>query len=238
MDMSGMDMGTSSSSSMSMVMTSAKSSVKSMATAMASSSTMDMSSTATSSMDMSSSTGTSSSMDMSSSMNMYFSSTYKGTPVLFKTLHAATGGSAFGIFVFLFFSAFLLRGLFFLSAYIEQKVFHNLNNSVVITKIDECACDPGDEEKGSSSASSGKPKTFLQQLLFPGMAEAGKDLVRLLLAFLISMVGYAVMLAAMSYVVLYFFAICLGFAFGDVFFNRISIILDVNKNSALCGAFH
>ncbi|GMF05527.1 unnamed protein product [Ambrosiozyma monospora] len=79
---------------------------------------------------------------------------------------------------------------------------------------------------------------MLRQLFFPGLAESGKDIIRLLIAFVSAMFGYALMLAAMSFVILYFFAACLGIAFGEVFFNRLSIVLGINKNSALCGALH
>lgn len=65
-----------------------------------------------------------------------------------------------------------------------------------------------------------------------------RDVIRLLLAFTIVMFGYAIMLAAMSFVLTYFFAICLGLAFADVFFNRLAIILDINKNAGTCSSFH
>ncbi|OWB80646.1 hypothetical protein B5S32_g4934 [[Candida] boidinii] len=221
-------------------------------------------STASMTMDMGSSTSTSSSMDMSgddsmSSMNMntYFTTNYDDYPVVFKTLHAQTGGAAFGIFCILFFCSFALRGLFFLSAFIEQKYFHNLSNAVYV-QDDNCEC--ADEEEVKEDDITPPPTTtsnnipqhlvepqlnlnqsigsILRQLFLPSLNEVGKDIVRLLLAFVIAMFGYALMIAAMSYILLYFFAICLGISFGEVFFNRLSMILGINKNSAICGNFH
>lgn len=258
--MSSMSSMSSSLSSMSMSMGNAAST----ATASASMAMgMDMgssSSGASMTMDMSSPTG--SSMDMSGdgdgsmsgmSMNSYFTTNYNDYPVVFKTLHAQTGGAAFGIFCVLFFCAFALRGLFFLSAFIEQRYFHNLSNAVYV-QDDNCEC--GDEDEAKEEDITPPPTqlpqhlaapqlnlnqpigSILRQLFLPSLSEISKDVVRLVLAFVIAMFGYALMIAAMSYVLVYFFAICLGIAFGEVFFNRLSMIIGINKNSAICGNFH
>ncbi|ODV86663.1 hypothetical protein CANARDRAFT_27087 [[Candida] arabinofermentans NRRL YB-2248] len=216
-----------------------------MGTTTTSSSMMDM---ATSTAMSSSSTSTSSSMDMSDmsdmSMNYYLTKNYDNYPVLFKQLTASSAAGAFGIFVFIFFLAFALRGLFFLSAYLEQKVFHNYTNSVLIQEIDNCACGPSesDEKEGGSKSSStfgnSNVAIVLKKTMFPGLSELGKDAVRLVIAFVAAMFGYALMLATMSFVLPYFFAACLGIAFGEVFFNRLSIVLEINKNSSMCGSLH
>ena len=261
--MSSMSSMSSSLSSMSMSMGNAAST----ATASASMAMgMDMgssSSGASMTMDMSSPTSSSgSSMDMSGgddgsmsgmSMNSYFTTNYNDFPVVFKTLHAQTGGAAFGIFCVLFFCAFALRGLFFLSAFIEQRYFHNLSNAVYV-QDDNCEC--GDEDEAKEEDITPPPTqipqhlaapqlnlnqpigSILRQLFLPSLSEISKDIVRLVLAFVIAMFGYALMIAAMSYVLVYFFAICLGIAFGEVFFNRLSMIIGINKNSAICGNFH
>ncbi|KAH3664052.1 hypothetical protein OGAPHI_004766 [Ogataea philodendri] len=226
-----MDMGGSSSSSMAMDMT-----------ATSSSSMMDMTATASSSMSMDMSSSTDSSMDMEG-MNSYLVTSYNKYPVVFHTLRASSGGEAFGIFCVLFFSAVFLRGLFFLSAYLEQKVFHNLTNAVLIQELDNCACGPEKDEEGTGNGGSvsvrslGLAKIF-KFTFFPGFGELKRDIIRLLIAFTATMFGYALMLAAMSFILLYFFAICLGIAFGEVFFNRLSIVLNINKNSSLCGQLH
>lgn len=264
MDMSGMDMGTTSSttssstltsSSMSMLMTTASTSSMNMSSMDISSSsatttsTMDMS---MSGMDMSStsattsSTSTSSSSDMSgmdmssdSSMTMWMTTTYKGTSVFFKTLDAHSSGAAFGIFCVLFFCSFFFRGLMFLSAYLEQAVFHNYSNTIIVEE--DCACDPEDDKQSpqpSSGAIHPPFGTVLKKLCWMGPREFMHDIIRLLLSFTIVMFGYAIMLAAMSFVILYFFAICLGLSFGEIFFNRLAIILNINKSFGACSGLH
>ncbi|KAG7877335.1 hypothetical protein KL938_004091 [Ogataea parapolymorpha] len=182
-------------------------------------------------------------MSMDMNMNYYLTTHYDRYPVIFHTLRASSGAGAFGIFCVLFFGAVFFRGLFFLSAYLEQRVFHNLTNAVLIQEIDNCACDPEEDKKhdpsgGTLSAKSLGLGKIIRQTLCPGLGELKRDFIRLLIAFTATMFGYALMLAAMSFVVLYFFAICLGMAFGEIIFNRLSIVLGINKNSSLCGSLH
>ncbi|KAG7757647.1 hypothetical protein KL911_000623 [Ogataea haglerorum] len=212
-----------------------------------SSSSMHMSmATATSSMDMTAASSTSS-MDMNMSMDMemnyYLTTHYNHYPVIFHNLRASSGAGAFGIFCVLFFGAIFFRGLFFLSAYLEQRVFHNLTNAVLIEEIDNCACVPEEDQKhlpsgGTLSVKSLSLGKIISQTFCPGLGELKRDFIRLLIAFTATMFGYALMLAAMSFVLLYFFAICLGMAFGEILFNRLSIVLGINKNSSLCGSLH
>ncbi|VEU19434.1 DEKNAAC100506 [Brettanomyces naardenensis] len=223
MDMSSMNMG-----SMDMTTTSASMSMTSGAAMASDSSANDMGG-----------------MDMSS-MNEYLTTKYNGYPVLFKTLKASSGGVAFGIFVLIFFTCFAFRGFSFLGAYLEQRVFHNYSNSVIVEK-DDCACDPASDsdQKYPGASDSTLPEhvhksfgTILRELLFPGMNELGKDIIRLLLAFVVAMLGYALMLVAMSFVLLYFFAICAGLAFSEVFFNRLGIVLEINRAIGPCTSLH
>lgn len=209
-------------------------------------------------------------MDMSgdssmAGMNMYFVSSFKNYPVMFKNLKATSGGQAFGIFVYLFVLAFLLRGLSFLSLYLEQRVWNT--QSVNIT-IDECECEDeevkdqeseaagnccgGDVAEGKSVALVNKKahvehlqktnnvkRSTIAQILTPGMREVKRDVVRFLIYLVTAMFGYALMIAAMSYVILYFFAICLGLAFGELFFNRVRIASGLNDNiNGICGNLH
>jgi copper transporter 1 len=175
------------------------------------------------------------SSDSSSStmqMSMWMTTRYSNTPAFFKSLHANTGAGAFGVFCVLFFCSFFFRGLIFLSAYLEQVIFHNYSNTIIIEEDCECGIE-------DSKSSPQPPKVDLsvgqifKKLLWMGPREFINDIVRLLVAFLIAMFGYAIMLAAMSFVVLYFFAICLGLAFAEVFFNKLSIILNINKSFGL-----
>lgn len=263
MDMSGMDMGitaTTSSMQMSMSMTSGTTST--------SMSGMDMgamssypTSTSTSSMDMSgmnmastassaSSSSTSTSgmnMDMGSSsdsassmsMTMWMTTSYKGTSVFFRTLDAHSGAAAFGIFCVLFFTSFFFRGLIFLSSYLEQAVFHNYSNTIRVEEDCECG-DVDDKASPPPSAEIQHPPlgTIIRKLFWMGPKELMHDVIRLLLSFTIVMFGYAIMLASMSFVILYFFAICLGLSFAEIFFNRLAIILNINKSFGACAGMH
>ncbi|QOU21959.1 hypothetical protein BRETT_002123 [Brettanomyces bruxellensis] len=182
-------------------------------------------------------------MDMD--MNTYLVTDYSDYPVIFKNLKASSKAAAFGIFCVLFFAAFVFRGLAFLNAYLEQRVFHNYTNAVIVQN-DPCACDPDSEldQKGDDNAVStvgGTHKSFgriLKELFMPGMREWKKDLVRLIIAFVSAMIGYGLMLAAMSFVVLYFFAICLGLAFSEVFFNRLGIAMGINRAASSHASLH
>lgn len=263
MDMSGMDMGsTTSSSAMHMTMTHSSAAATStgmdmsgMSMTMSSSSMdMSMSGTPTMSMDMSgtaasATAGATSTMDMSGmdmdsgdedsmSMTMWMTTKYKNTPVFFRSLDAHSGAAAFGIFCVLFFCSFFFRGLIFLSSYLEQAVFHNYSNTIIVEE--DCDCSPADEKASPVPTTPNSPPfgEVVRKLFWTGPRELMNDVIRLLLAFTIVMFGYAIMLAAMSFVILYFFAICLGLSFGEIFFNRLSIILNVNKSFGACSGLH
>lgn len=205
-------------------------------------------------------------------MNMYFVTHYKDYPVMFRHLVAHGPGGAFGIFCVLFFGAFLLRGVSFLSLYLEQSVFktQSANINIVIEEEDNCACDDADySSNGKNSiepqeetvngiittttkrntvikkttiknaASQPKQRSVLAQLFAPTWGEVYKDIIRLVVYFVQAMLSFALMIAAMSYIILYFFAICLGIAFGEVFFNRLRIAMGLNNNlSGVCGNLH
>ncbi|VEU23240.1 DEKNAAC104376 [Brettanomyces naardenensis] len=196
----------------------------------------------------------SSSSDMSMMMmNEYFTSYYKDYPVLFKNLHANSRASAFGIFVLIFVACFFFRGFGFLGSYLEHNIFHNYTNSVLVEKED-CECDPAEESDGGKkigpehettttplllSSHSNKSYTqILKELFFPGMVELCKDSIRLVIAFVVVMIGYALMLTTMSFVLVYFFAVCSGLAFSEVFFNRLAIVLGVNRTGGPCSGMH
>lgn len=214
MDMSGLSSITSAvasaTSAMSDMMSTTASSVMSMASASASSS-MD-------SMDMSSDSS-------SMSMNMYLTTAYANYPVLFKQLSADTSGKAFGIFVLMFVVSFLSKGIEFFKNYLEQKVWDNPNYQVATqtTVIEQCDCDEDDKVSLANegvTASGSHKRASLSTVLF-------RDLVRILLCFVSELLGYAMMLVAMTFSLVYFFAVVLGMAFGRFFFERLSDLLNV-----------
>ncbi|AOW03153.1 uncharacterized protein YALI1_C28396g [Yarrowia lipolytica] len=133
-------------------------------------------------------------------MNMWLTTTWRDYPVLFKTMTASTGGKCFGIFCALFFTGMFHRGLALLRQTMEAKWAQ------------------ADREKIKET---GVPaKTGLSG--FFANINPIRDLIRVTVAFTYYMIGYALMLSAMSYVLVYFFGICLGLAFGEILFNNVA----------------
>ncbi|GEQ72092.1 hypothetical protein JCM33374_g5778 [Metschnikowia sp. JCM 33374] len=177
-------------------------------------------------------TGTSDGMDMSGhsmdmmSMNMYLTTNYMDYPVLFKGLSASTAGQAFGIFVLFFFASFLSKGFEFTKNYLESKVWQNPNYQIPesTTIVEECGCDD-DNDKTSDAAEGTTPTGSHKKLsVFTVLT---RDCIRIILCFLSELFGYAMMLVAMTFSLVYFFAVVLGMAFGRFFFERLSDKLNV-----------
>lgn len=157
-------------------------------------------------------------------MNMWLTTTYRDYPVLFKNLKANNGGQAFGIFLLFFVVGFLGKGCEFLKNYLEVKVWHNpiYNRQTII--IDECACD--DEEAGSGKVleSLERQETPVSHSFFTYLI---RDCIRIILVFISEMFGYALMLVAMTFSLVYFFSVILGNTFGRVFFEKLSNKLEI-----------
>lgn len=197
------------------------------------------------SMSMGSMSSNSSDMTMTG-MNMYLTTDFMNYPVIFKGLQANTKAKAFGIFMLLFFIAFLLRGIEFLRLYLEQKVWKNptylgacaplhtnelrasFNRSVDIDPKAASCCAPtktndvdSDVKLAESSiepdqAMAHNPhKLRLASSLF-------RDFIRLILCILPDMFSFALMLAAMTFCVTYFFGVVIGLGFGRFFFEKLS----------------
>lgn len=245
-----MDMGSSSAASSMMDMAS------STAMSMASSTAMSMSSSSsTSDMDMD--------MDMGMDMHMYFTTQYKDYPVLFKGLHARTAAQAFGIFVLLFAVAFLIRGVEFTRNYLEQVVWKNPSYvdchpgetanthlkqvNTTDKKVGSCCGGEIDKDSDISLRDTSSDQQHHQQIegvhasgrpsRLPLASSLVRDAIRLILCILPDLFGFALMLAAMTYTLTYFFAVVLGLGIGRFTFERLS---DRNnlKPSGSNGAFH
>lgn len=176
------------------------------------------------------STATSDAMDMSTTgMNMYLTSVYKNYPVLFETLKASNGAQAFGIFVLIFVVSFLSKGFEFLKIYLEQKVWKNPNYAVTqITNIvEECEC--GDDKEAGSQNDVESLTRSANQLSFASVLI--RDVIRLVLCFIPELLSYAMMLVAMSFSLIYFFAVVTGMAIGRFFFERLSDSLELRPGA-------
>lgn len=226
------------------------------------SATMDMGST-TASMDMgamSSSTMDMGGMDhMDHGMHMYFVGDYLDYPVLFKGLTASNGGQAFGIFLLLFVIGVFVRGLDFASKYLEQIVWQNPNyvdachtpspNGVVnapiatdgnccvdnarndttadsIRKTNSSSLVIGQQEHEGPYATSQLSKLPMASMLF-------RNIIRLALCILPELFGFALMLAAMTFSVLYFFAVVLGLGIGRFIFDRLSDRMNIRPSASI-----
>ncbi|KAH3688830.1 hypothetical protein WICPIJ_000190 [Wickerhamomyces pijperi] len=202
------------------------------------SSTMDMmasSTSPTSAMDSMSSTTSSSSM----SMTMYLMTSYLNTPVIFEKLYATNKATCFAIFVVLFCTGFAFRGMAFLNTYIEQRIFRDERRNIEDIKI-QVEKDLNSKVIGDSSTDQESyevlslrklqsahgtfnetQRSILAKFLSHTTQSLYQDFIRLLLTFSQVMVAYALMLAVMTCVLPYFFAVCLGIAFGEIFFLRL-----------------
>lgn len=192
---------------------------------MALSMTMDMPSETSGAMDMSGS------MDMSG-MNMFLTTAYKNYPVLFETLKAANGGQAFGIFFLIFFVSFLTRGFEFLKNYLEQRVWNNPNYLIPqqTTIIENCECDDDFDKSNTESAIESKTPTGTHTRLSLANVLV-RDVIRLILVFVVELFSYAMMLVTMTFSLVYFFAVVTGMTFGRFFFERLSDTMGIRPGS-------
>ncbi|CAH2350380.1 copper transport protein Ctr1p [[Candida] railenensis] len=220
---------------------------------------MDMASSTSSSMSMSTSSSDSMDMDMAS-MHMYFTTDYNNYPVLFSTLKADTKAKAFGIFALLFFIAFTVRGIEFTRLYLEQKVWKNpaflggdcgalttnesrssLNRKTDASTavMEAVGCCGGKESEVSSEeveplegnipGARDPHRLRLASSLF-------RDCIRIVLCIIPDMFSFALMLATMSFCLVYFFAVVIGLGLGRFYFEKLSMKHNLRAvTSGYCG---
>ncbi|AJW08516.1 Ctr1p [Saccharomyces cerevisiae YJM1248] len=225
--MSGMSMGSSSMSGMSMSMSSTPTSSASAQTTSDSgmSGMSDMS--GMSSSDNSSSSGMD--MDMSMGMNYYLTPTYKNYPVLFHHLHANNSGKAFGIFLLFVVAAFVYKLLLFVSWCLEVHWFKKWDKQNKYSTLP--SANSKDEGKHYDTENNfeiqGLPKlpNLLSDIFVPSLMDLFHDIIRAFLVFTSTMIIYMLMLATMSFVLTYVFAVITGLALSEVFFNRCKIAM-------------
>lgn len=160
-------------------------------------------------------TGSTSSSATTSSMTMnyYMTSSWKNYPVLFHKLKADTRGKLFGIFLLVIVVTFVYKATGFTLWYLELKwAKSSTENSNNISEEEKLLR----EKRGRS---------YLGEIFLPSGYDFIKDAVRLLLVFWSTLLGYMLMLVAMSFIVTYIFAVVLGLSLFEVFFNRIKIVI-------------
>ena len=228
--MASMSMGSSSMSGMSMSMSSTPTSSASAQTT-SDSSMSDMSGmsgmSGMSSSDNSSSSGMD--MDMSMGMNYYLTPTYKNYPVLFHHLHANNSGKAFGIFLLFVVAAFVYKLLLFVSWCLEVHWFKKWDKQNKYSTLP--SANSKDEGKHYDTENNfeiqGLPKlpNLLSDIFVPSLMDLFHDIIRAFLVFTSTMIIYMLMLATMSFVLTYVFAVITGLALSEVFFNRCKIAM-------------
>lgn len=200
--------------------------------------------------------GSMSSMSMSNSsgsmnMQMTFTNNFRDTSVLFEGLKASTKPQAFGIFCLFFFVAIILRWLIFVYVYIEQVIWRNPPENTPLSYkrtvdfgFDDEIQEPFDKQESTSNTmttnsrelnstslflSPKRKRSILLQMLYTNWKDFEKDIVRLILSFIIAILSYTLMLVIMTYVTCYFFAVVLGIAVGEIWFKRLERILMCNE---------
>ncbi|KAI5962994.1 CTR1 [Candida pseudojiufengensis] len=167
-------------------------------------------------------------------MHMWFTTQFKDYPVLFKNLSASSKAEAFGIFVLLFFAAFFARFLEFIRNYLEEVVWNNdkyvefengvVNHSANLQPTTSAQAnrsgindesidknmtnDENDTEINSHTSISSKKSNM------PVASTIVRDAIRLVLCIVPDLFGYTLMLAAMTYTLVYFFAVVIGSGVG------------------------
>ncbi|CAI4859257.1 CQS_1a_G0056420.mRNA.1.CDS.1 [Saccharomyces cerevisiae] len=225
--MSGTSMGSSSMSGMSMSMSSTPTSSASAQTTSDSSMSGMSGMSGMSSSDNSSSSGMD--MDMSMGMNYYLTPTYKNYPVLFHHLHANNSGKAFGIFLLFVVAAFVYKLLLFVSWCLEVHWFKKWDKQNKYSTLP--SANSKDEGKHYDTENNfeiqGLPKlpNLLSDIFVPSLMDLFHDIIRAFLVFTSTMIIYMLMLATMSFVLTYVFAVITGLALSEVFFNRCKIAM-------------
>lgn len=154
-------------------------------------------------------------------MNSYLTPKYYKYPLLFEHLSADTKAKAFGIFVLIGVAAFVYKLILFVSWCLEVHWFkmwskEDRRNAELTAAM---FADPDSVPR--------LPPIYalLRDLAMPRTSELLHDFLRTILVFLSTMLVYMLMLAAMSFVLTYVFAVILGITLSEVFFNRLKIYL-------------
>ncbi|CCK68425.1 high-affinity Cu transporter CTR1 KNAG_0A07730 [Huiozyma naganishii CBS 8797] len=183
---------------------------------------------------------------MSMHMNYYLTRKFEHYPVVFEKLYATHKRQAFGIFVLILAASFVYKFLLFVNWCLEVHWFKKWDTSmksenlrsivagkgaaVGMTEVSETDSSKSKESYvDSNGLQMGSPLPQLPNLMFdifaPNFIDLFHDSIRLLLIFTSTMIIYMLMLAAMSFVLTYVFAVIVGLTVSEVFFNRCKMAL-------------
>lgn len=178
------------------------------------------------------------STSMEMGMNSYLTRKFKNYPVLFEKLYAKDKRDAFGIFVLILAAAFVYKLINFTSWCLEVHWFKKWNkeeNKVLLDNNSDTILDTDTLNSDSTQfsdfngASLKEPipqlPNLFDEIFAPNLINLSHDVIRILLIFTSTMVIYMLMLAAMSFVLTYVFAVITGLSLSEVFFNRCKMVL-------------
>ncbi|CAL9736657.1 copper transport protein Ctr1p [Monosporozyma servazzii] len=211
-------------------------------------SSMSMMATNTATMSMAMSSG--SSMDgmdgMSMGMNSYLTRKYFKYPVVFEKLYATNNSEAFGIFVLILVAAFAYKFLLFVNWTLEIHWFkkwnktrkrqnvislkeNTTNANVFIRSSADYDSDATEVYQDQNGLQLATPLPQLPNLMFdifaPNIIDLMHDFIRICIIFTSTMIIYVLMLAAMSFILTYVFAVITGLSLSEVFYNRCKMAL-------------
>ena len=162
-------------------------------------------------------------------MNYYLTPTYKNYPVLFHHLHANNSGKAFGIFLLFVVAAFVYKLLLFVSWCLEVHWFKKWDKKNKYCTLSSANTENEEVYYGTDNQFEiqGLPKlpNLLTDIFVPSLTDLFHDIIRAFLVFTSTMIIYMLMLATMSFVLTYVFAVITGLALSEVFFNRCKLAM-------------
>lgn len=144
-------------------------------------------------------------------------------------MHANNSGNAFGIFLLFVVAAFVYKLLLFVSWCLEVHWFKKWDKQNKYSTLP--SANSKDEGKHYDTENNfeiqGLPKlpNLLSDIFVPSLMDLFHDIIRAFLVFTSTMIIYMLMLATMSFVLTYVFAVITGLALSEVFFNRCKIAM-------------
>ncbi|CAI6921639.1 ANM_collapsed_G0058600.mRNA.1.CDS.1 [Saccharomyces cerevisiae] len=226
--MEGMNMG--SSMNMDAMSSASKTVASSMASmsmdAMSSASKTIASSMASMSMDAMSSA---SKTILSSMSSMSMEAMSSASKTLASTMSSMAMVRLFGIFLLFVVAAFVYKLLLFVSWCLEVHWFKKWDKQNKYSTLP--SANSKDEGKHYDTENNfeiqGLPKlpNLLSDIFVPSLMDLFHDIIRAFLVFTSTMIIYMLMLATMSFVLTYVFAVITGLALSEVFFNRCKIAM-------------
>lgn len=165
-------------------------------------------------------------------MSMVFGNSWKTTPVVIASWLPSSRSEYVATFFAIIFMTIFFRFISVMRAFCDTYFAPEEESKAAMALCcpvnREGVVQPVIEQKGNAEISVTSQNDYRKsqrQLLKQQLKHTSfywkRDIPKVLLSFLQAMVGYFLMLIAMTYVVSYFFALCLGIALGELLFGRV-----------------